>query len=130
MKNFLVFLLSIIILVVIGGFLIRAKKERRVIYTVPNPPPAPTIHEYYWGIECEQCQNVEEFLSDWQEEDTIKIEKMEVFENEGNAELMVKRILQCNIPKEEVDVPFLVTPSGDCYFGELPIIDYFKSLEF
>lgn len=84
--------------------------------------------EYFWGNTCPHCKNVADFLETWALKDKIKITKMEVYENKDNAKIIVERAVVCKIPKDQIPVPFLVTPSGKCLLGDQPIIEYFKKI--
>lgn len=84
--------------------------------------------EYFWGDTCPHCKNVAAFMDTWPLKDKIKIDKKEVYDNQDNAKLLVERAVACKIPKDQIPVPFLVTPSGKCILGDQPIIEYFKKI--
>jgi len=85
--------------------------------------------ELYWGIGCPHCKNVEDFLSTWDKKDKVKIEKLEVQQNQVNSVQMLKRAKSCGIDTTQgVGVPLLYTPDAKCLNGDTPIIDYLKSL--
>lgn len=84
--------------------------------------------EYFWGTTCPHCKNVADFMETWILKDKIKITKLEVYENQDNAKLLVEKAVICKIPKDQIPVPFLVTSSGRCILGDQPIIEYFKKI--
>lgn len=84
--------------------------------------------EYFWGNTCPHCKNVADFIENWALRDKIKITKLEVYENQNNAKLLVEKAVICKIPKEQVAIPLLFTPSGKCVSGDQTIIEYFKKI--
>lgn len=87
------------------------------------------VYELFWGEGCPHCKNVDEFLSTWEKKDTVKIEKLEVQQNQANSATMLKRAKNCGLDTSKgLGVPFLFTSDGKCFVGDTPIIDYFKSL--
>lgn len=95
-------------------------------------------YKYYWGNTCPHCAIVADFMNSWQGNDgqnpitsgKIKVNKKEVYDNQRNANELLSQAARCDIPKDEVPVPFLVTPDGKCIIGDQPIIDHFKNLGF
>lgn len=87
-------------------------------------------HEYFWGIGCSHCENMEKFLETWPNKDKLKINKIEVFQNQANSLQLAKRAKSCNLPADNIAVPFLYTPKGECLSGDEAIINYFNSLNF
>ena len=90
--------------------------------------PLPSSYEFFWGDGCPHCKNVDDFLGGWDKKDKITIDSKEVWNNQGNANLMNQRVAYCNLDPKKVGVPFLFTPEGQCIIGDTPIIDYFKGL--
>lgn len=93
-----------------------------------TPPPSPTGYEYFWGQGCPHCAQVDEFLSTWENKDKLKLEKKEVYNNPANAQLMRQRANACGLPSNQIGVPFLYTPEGECIVGDTPIISFFEAL--
>ncbi len=100
------------------------------IFSKPIDIPQLSGHEYYWGNGCPHCKLVDEFYSSWENKDKISIKKFEVWNNTKNAEVMSDRAKKCNIARNDLGVPLLVTPDGKCLIGDGPIIEYYKSLKF
>ena len=88
-----------------------------------------TGYEYFWGDGCPHCAVIEEFLATWEGKDKINIEKKEVWKDTGNSRVLGARAAACNIPQDELGVPLLVTPEGQCIVGDQPIIEHLKNLK-
>lgn len=114
------------ILIILAGIFLFSK-EPVGDSVVPSPP---SNYEYYWGEGCPHCANVTDFFNSWKNMDKVKIEKKEVYENQDNAKLMLTRSQSCNLQNNQVGVPFLFTPEGECFVGDAPIINFFEQLEF
>ncbi len=115
----IVLLIIATILIMFGG---------AYIFSKPVEIPAISGYEYYWGDGCPHCKIVDEFTSSWSGKDKINIKKLEVWKNTKNAELMAERVKKCDIARNELGVPLLVTPDGKCLIGDQPIIEHYKSL--
>ena len=123
MKNFLFFIILVTVLVIIGGLFINEVKKEKIA-----PLPI-TMHEYYWSETCPHCAKVAEFMNSWDKKDQFDLQKFEISKSGDNAKLLVQRGTACAIPQNELGVPLLVTPQGQCIIGDEPIIEYLKSLE-
>ncbi|MFH0937484.1 MAG: hypothetical protein V1808_04285 [Candidatus Daviesbacteria bacterium] len=89
------------------------------------------VYEYFWGEGCPHCANVEKFLENWEGKDKIKLEKKEIRQSRDNASLLLKRLTQCKLSKDQIDqapIPVLYTSEEKCILGDVSIIDHFKSL--
>jgi hypothetical protein len=118
-KNILIIIVITVAVIIGGAFLL----------TRPSSAPKPTGYELFWGNGCPHCQNVDDFLSGWNKKDQVQISKLEVFNNQGNANKLIAWGQTCKLPKEQLGtVPLLVTPEGKCYSGDTPIIDFLKSI--
>jgi len=125
MKRFPIIAGLITMLIIVGGIFMFSRKDSS---EAGAPPPNPTGYEYFGGQGCPHCANVEEFLSTWENKDRIELEKKEVYNNPANAQLMRQRANSCGLLSNQVGVPFLFTPEGECVTGDTPIINFFKSL--
>lgn len=117
---------TIVTLLILGGgaFLITKDNNK------PLPTPEPNTYQYFWGNGCPHCEVVAKFMETWEGKEKIKINKLEVWNNQGNARIMAESAKVCNIKQSELAVPFMVTPDNKCLMGDTPIIDLFKSLTF
>ncbi len=128
MKRFPLLVGLVSILIIIGGALIFSNDSDSNSDT--TPPNLPDSYEYYWGEGCPHCANVEDFLSAWENRDRVQIDKKEVYKDQGNIDLFKSRAEYCNLPNNQVGVPFLFTPEGECVVGDTPIINLFEQIQF
>ncbi len=127
MKNLILFIGILTVLIIIGGVFINSVKNEG-----QNESQAiilPTEYEYFWSETCPHCANVAEFMESWDKKDKIQMQKFEVNESLDNKKKFVERGDFCQIPRNQLGVPLLVTPEGICYPGDGPIIEYLKGLE-
>jgi glutaredoxin len=120
-------LIAVTLLIIIGGVFFFSKSSSSEPL---DPLPSPTSYEYYWGDGCPHCKNVQDFFDSWEDYDKANIEKYEVWYNKSNQKRMQQRADACKINLQEMGVPLLVTPTGECIGGDTPIIDHFKNLKF
>lgn len=83
---------------------------------------------FYYSFICPHCKTVEEYMTENNITDKIKIVSKEVSESRDNAQELLLRAGECGYKMEEVGVPML-WKDGICVMGDQPIIDYFKQLE-
>jgi glutaredoxin len=127
MNKLTISVLAVTLVVIVGGALFFGKEPQS-----DNSQPAQAVQieniEYYWRDGCPYCDSVEEFLQDWEGKDSVAIDKKDVGRDRASANLMLQRAQACDIPSNQLGVPFLVTPDGECYIGDAPIIDYLTNL--
>jgi hypothetical protein len=122
MKNIILFTLIMFVLLFIGGILIsQVKKEKS------SKIPPVTDYEYYFAEGCEHCKNVTNFMESWDKGGSIKLNKKNIKEP-NNLTVLVYRAANCQIPEKDIGIPFLVTPKGECIFGDQFIIEHLKRL--
>lgn len=83
---------------------------------------------YFWGNTCPHCKE----LNDWMKENKItpeklKMQKLEVYDNQKNAALMNKAAEVCGIPSTQVGVPFVYN-NGKCYIGTDQVKEHFEQI--
>jgi len=126
MKRFpLIIGVTTVLIILLGIFLLSRKPGGE-----PVVNPLPSNYEYFWGEGCPHCANVTEFLDSWENADKVEVNKKEVYEDKENAALLLSRAQSCNLPNNQIGVPFLFTPEGKCFIGDTPIISFFEQLEF
>jgi glutaredoxin len=128
MNKITVSVLILTLLVVIGGSLFFGDNQQNN-KQINNEPQEIENIEYYWREGCPYCDKVEDFLQDWDRKDEINIDKKDIGNDRKSANLMAQRARVCNIPQNQLGVPFMVTLDGECLIGDKPIIDYLTNLE-
>ena len=123
-KFFLPALLLATLIIIVGGVFLFSKQTSQTQAT-----PLPSSYEYFWGEGCPHCANVEDFFSTWEGRDKVSIDKKEVWKDKKNALLMRERAIYCKLPLNDLGVPFLFTPEGECIGGDEAIIEFFKGLK-
>ncbi len=126
MKSFPLLISAATILIIFAGIFLFSKKP--AVDSVA--PSLPSSYEFYWGEGCPHCGNVADFFNSWEKIDMVEIEYKEVYENQETAKLMLTRAQFCNLQNNQIGVPFLFTPEGECFVGDTPIINFFEQLEF
>lgn len=126
MKKYPLLLIVLICTAVIVGAVFLSRKGQPKSEEVAESPPG-TL-QYYWSKTCPHCTKVAEFLEGWDKKDQLEMEKFEINESSENRLKFYKMGMFCNISRDELGVPFLITPEGKCYIGDEPIIEYFKGL--
>ncbi len=128
MKRFPLLVGLVSILIIIGGVFLLSNNPGDDPQA--DPPALPDSYEYYWGEGCPHCANVEEFLDAWEHKNRVQIDKKEVYNNQGNIALFKSRAKYCELSNNQIGVPFLFTPDGECLVGDTPIINLFEQMEF
>jgi thiol-disulfide isomerase/thioredoxin len=124
MKHFPLAIAIITIVIIVAGVFLLSKGTSQKNSNFP-----PQNYQYFWGTTCPHCKNVEQFLSSWEKKDAVKIDKYEVYENNTNANLLLQTGKLCNLESSQLGaVPLLVTPKGECFIGDSPIIEKLKSI--
>lgn len=81
----------------------------------------------FYGQGCPHCKNVDDFVAQNKIEDKVKFTRLEVWHNQGNAELLVNVATGCKLDVTNgVPVPFLYD-GKNCLTGDVEIINFFKN---
>jgi glutaredoxin len=80
---------------------------------------------FYYSNTCPHCKVVEEFINTNKVNEKLSFQNKEVGENENNASELMAKAAQCNIPQDQIGVPFLWDGSK-CIVGQDDIIKFFK----
>ncbi len=82
----------------------------------------------FYGDTCPHCKIVEEFISENQIDQKLKISQLEVYNNQSNSTLfsnLVNEICPDQFSSEGLPVPFLVNQQDKkCLIGDTPINEY------
>jgi hypothetical protein len=92
----------------------------------PNPSPAiPEGIILFYGDGCPHCKNVDDFIAQNKIEDKVQFQRLEVWYNQDNQNILGQVVRKCNIKDDQVGVPFLWDGSK-CYIGEDETVNFFK----
>lgn len=81
----------------------------------------------FTGKGCPHCEKVEEFLKEKDIASKINFQIKEVWYDKDNAATMQEKAVACNIPQDQLGVPFLYSQNDSkCLIGDPDIIDFFK----
>jgi hypothetical protein len=81
---------------------------------------------FFYGEGCPHCINVEKFLEENKNvEETVKFEKLEVWGNAANRNLLAEKAKKCGINTNSIGAPLFWTGST-CLVGDVDIIAFFK----
>ena len=112
----------IIFAVLFGFYKITSQKPSSIV----NLPDSDIV--LFYGDTCPHCKDVEEFISQNQIDQKIKISKLEVYNNKENATLMAQMVKDNCLDKldpQGLPVPFLIDSSEKkCYIGTPDITNY------
>ena len=80
----------------------------------------------FYGDTCPHCKVVEEFIVANKIEEKIAFKKLEVYNNQNNAQLLTQTAKKCGFDTAQgVGVPFFYN-GETCLMGDADIINYFK----
>ena len=82
----------------------------------------------FYGDTCPHCENVEEYINAHNLESKVPFQRLEVFNNQANANLLSKKASACGMNTDSVGVPFLYDGSK-CYMGDEEVMSFFKQYE-
>lgn len=127
MNKFGIIVGIVTLLLIVGGVFVASKPS--------NPAGLPYYDSsklvYFWGNGCPHCKAVNDFVDSWENKDKLEVQKFEVWYDKQNQALMTKLAQEvCNIKPQGMAVPLLIKLDGSCLNGDVPIIDYYKSLKF
>lgn len=79
----------------------------------------------FYGDTCPHCKVLEQYMDENKINERMPIEKMEVYSNKDNANLMMEAVNRCFLSQDNVGVPFLWT-ENKCFVGGEEATNYFK----
>lgn len=84
----------------------------------------------FWGNGCPHCETVKKYISDNKVDSQLKIDQKEIYYNQENKKLLDETVKKCpNLDTSNgVGIPLaFVQKTNQCFVGDTPIIDFFKS---
>jgi glutaredoxin len=82
---------------------------------------------FFYGDTCPHCKNVEAYFTESGIENKVKFQKLEVYNNKDNAQLLAQTAKKCGLDTSQgVGVPVFYDGQS-CIQGDQPIIDYLKA---
>ena len=120
-----ILLVVIALAVVLGGAVfITGKFRNSSQQKVAGTSDSPMV--YFYGQGCPHCANVEKFLEENKGvEETVTFQKLEVWGNAKNRDLLAEKAKQCGIDANSIGVP-LFWDGSKCLIGDADIIAFFK----
>ncbi len=79
----------------------------------------------FYGDRCPHCADVEEYINENNIAQKVSFEKLEVWNNKQNAQVMEEAAKICNLDVEKIGVPFLFA-QNECYIGTPDVKEFFK----
>ena len=123
-KSSIIITISIIVIILIIAtfYYTKTEKNKKLLTSVQDKII------FFYGEGCPHCLNVEKFVQDNNVESKVQFDKKEVWGDKQNAYLMtLVATKKCNLPENELGVPFLwYGPDSKCFLGDQSIIDFFK----
>jgi len=114
MKKYKLLIIILIIIAVLG--LIVALGQL-------NKKPAMIL---FYGDGCPHCEIVDEYIANNNVKDKYQFQKLEIFNNKQNAQLMAQKTRQCGLDTSQgMGVPFFFD-GQNCYLGDQDIINFFS----
>lgn len=115
----------IIVAVLLGFYKLTSQKPTSIS---TNTDYQNSDYILFFGNTCPHCKVVEEFITQNQIDQKLKISQLEVYDNKSNSALfanMVKEVCPDQSSPSGLPVPFLINPKDkQCFIGSTPITDY------
>ena len=99
----------IIIGIMFGGMFFLLQSSRPTL-------PSPDKIILYFGNTCPHCKDLEKYILDNKIKEKVSFEEKEVYENKTNSTELTMVATSCNIPNDQIFVPFMYA-NGKCLVG-------------
>lgn len=110
----------VFLLVVIAAILVMPKAEK-------NPNLVPSVDEkgtiLFYGSGCPHCAIVDNYIKENKIEQIMSFKRLEIYNNEANANLLDQKAATCGLDLRRIGVPFL-WDNNECYLGDSQITKY------
>lgn len=120
----------IIIPIILIGALLWAWQSGTLAKIFAGPTEYNNVPEgiiLFYGEGCPHCKNVDDFISQNNIQEKVEFSNLEVWNNEGNREILRKVIQTCGIASDQVGVPLLYDGKGTCLMGDVDAINFLKN---
>lgn len=125
MKGYKIFVwVGILIILVIGGLIWLASQSKDVDTGNVTKLDEKSIILFY-GDGCPHCADVERYIDENNIAQKVFFEKLEVWNNEQNVQIMKEATKICKLDETKIGVPFLFAQSK-CYIGTPDVKNFFK----
>jgi hypothetical protein len=128
-----------IVLIILAGFLFWGFQSGLFAKVFSGPPSAPVPTPLpeglvlFYGNGCPHCKIVEDFISQNNIDQKVKLTKLEVWYDKSNQATLIQVAGKCGISADTVGIPLLYDPStssgqaGKCYVGETDVTNFLKN---
>ena len=119
-----------IAIVVLAGFMFWGFQSGTFAKIFSGPVQPIEIPEgiiLFYGEECPHCKIVDEFVAENNVKEKVNFSNLEVWRSKDNQAILGQVVKECKINSSEVGVPFLYDGSGNCYVGDVDVINFFKN---
>ena len=123
-KKIIVPTILFIAVIVLSLFAFSQEKGKNKINEIAEDQLPKQIVLFY-GDGCPHCVIVEEYIEENNIQDKVSFNRKEVYYNKQNADELVSRAQDCDIPTDSIGVPFL-WDGENCLIGDQDIINFFK----
>lgn len=122
MKNKIIVptILFIVVLVFSSVVLWQAKNKNQ-----PEKKFSDSQITLFYGDGCPHCEIVDKYILENKVEEKVSFDKKEVYNNQENQRELIEKARICNIPVNNIGVPFL-WDGQNCLIGDQDIINFFK----
>lgn len=124
MKNYLIAIISVIVLLALAGLLYFSYVTGIFSFLNKQQENLSGVILFY-GEGCSHCVNVDKFIFENKIEDKLIFSRLEVFKNTNNSKILVQKANTCGLPTDKIGVPFLWDGSK-CVVGDVDIIKFFQ----
>jgi len=126
-KNIKLFVIAGV-LIALAGFITFGNNEtlaKVLSFFVSAPKITDNSIILFYGTGCPHCEIVEDYIKENNIEEKVLFSRLEVFNNESNAKILLEKAQICKLDTTSVGVPFL-WDGQNCLMGDQDVINFFK----
>lgn len=117
--------ITLIILVLIAVAVFFTGSQRQNNYPTTDPDTKGII--LFYGEGCPHCKIVEDFMAENDILSKIILSQSEVWHNEENLQLLIKKAQICGLNIDTIGIPLLYDGESKCFSGDQEIINFLKN---